>query len=255
MIKFVVIVDTKAALLAGKTVVGEAAVAWHDADVEKLSVAQRHALFEALTEPLGSRLDDLPLKDAEFDTLVEGLQHRVAARAAREVEERRQADAAAAAAARADEEDKARRRVQEEQEAKRRVAVQKWIDKNGTASQKARNKENLLPEREVLEAIRDQLLDELDTYEHLTRPTPNDGCTCACAGDVKVTPDYPRGMTEEQYARLVEIRNEAPKDAKVTPIVWEARCHGGCDCKPVSALGAAVQLLWNGFILTREYAL
>lgn len=160
----------------------------------------------------------------------------------------------AANEARKREEAEVARRAEEKKAVQRKQAIHKWVKEHGTDSQKDRLKEGVLPDDEVLKDIRDDLFGDLAEFDRYARLKAEDVCACDCVDNVDFVTDNIVELSADQYDQFSVIRSNAPDSAKV-----EAKRHHGscpnCTCDQVTRYSALVTVEWNGYTLSREYAL
>lgn len=243
-----VFVSPRAAILAGKTVVGAASVTIQEGELAELSEPLRLELALAYesNQALGKVESEPPVVEPTLAALKPLLEWRAARRGVVETERRlteaRATEAAAAEIREVTAKDNARSR-----------ALRKWIEDHGDDEQKARMAEGYLPETEILEDVCEELLDlpGFRVYDPLRR---GDACDCACAGSVVFTSGAPTYMDARQFAKLVEAREAVPEGAMVEAVEHKARCPA-CACVPIARLEARVTMNWNHWRLVRQYAL
>lgn len=147
-----------------------------------------------------------------------------------------------------------------EAEAADRKAAQiaAWVEAHGTENQKARHKDGLLPDNEIIDAIRSEAYTGLKGFPRYDKMKASD----VCEGyddydgdthyhDVDFDVETADTLTADQYDRLQEIKKAAPKDATV-----EARIHTGkCDeCETEEArIGFMVRVKVGELDFSREY--
>jgi hypothetical protein len=140
----------------------------------------------------------------------------------------------------------------------RKAQIEDWIADQGTDNQKKRHAAGLLPEKEIVDEIRDSAFWELDkVFEWYAPLTAGDiPCTCGDDGydgvDARYNADDAETATAEEFDKLEEIKKEAPEGAKVT-----LREHvGTCDrCDEfVKRKGITVTVSVGAFDFGREYA-
>lgn len=241
-------VSPKAAIVAGKTAVGEMMLSITEQDLQALSVDLRVELADsyAQNEVIGKDPDEPPIIEATLEAVKPTLEFRAASRKKQEenrrIEEARKNEMAVVAAREATAKDNARSK-----------ALRAWVEKNGDDELKARMAEGYLREEEILDTICDDLLALIgfEPYETLRR---GEACDCGCAGNVKFDIGPPRYLDAFQYQRLQAAREAAPTGATVTPIEHRASCPS-CKCVPIARLEARVTMPWNGWLLIKQYSL
>lgn len=252
-----VYVDPTAALLAGRTVIGDQIVEVTDQDIVPMSPRMCQELAIAITETLGRGYrgkDDLPLSEPSFACVYNSINARIKIADALDEEARTlayEAEARAAQAARLAEITKAEAG---KRAAALKLALHKWIEKNGSESQKQRFKEGLLPEQEIVTAIEETLFESLDSYEKYVRIQKEEACACSCFEDVARTVEMLTSLTDAQFELVGEIRSEAPKSADISLRLHHAKCKS-CVCAGIDRSSVRVSMDWNGCQMVREYLL
>lgn len=139
-----------------------------------------------------------------------------------------------------------------------KAAVERWLAEHGTASQRARHAEGLLSDIELRDAIRAHLFAPLADFERYQRlacsDVPHDD-DCLLTGDCAFGAHDAKGLSDEAYARLTEIRAAMAEIEGVTvqPRMHEAECDT-CD-QSTERDSALVTIRWGGRKYSREYAL
>lgn len=243
-----VYVSPRAAILAGKTSVGDMALSVTENDLQELPAELRLEMADAYdaNEAIGRDPNEPPVVEATIAAIRPALEFRASMRKKREearrIEEARKNELAIVAAREATAKDNARSK-----------ALRTWIEKHGDDELKARMAEGYLREEEILEDICDELLEVVgfEVYEPLRR---GEACDCGCAGNVKFEAGPPRYLDAFQYQKLQQVRETAPEGATVTPVEHRAACPS-CKCVPIARLEARVTMPWNGWLLVKQYAL
>lgn len=132
----------------------------------------------------------------------------------------------------------------------------RYVREQGTASQRARHEAGVLPEKEILERRRDELLPDLLAYEKLTE---ND-VRCDEENHTTVpkfsSSEYSGAMSEQLFDEFHQIRDLIPPSAQV-----ELRCHEcwcgarGCEGAIVYRFSVRASVTWAGYTLTRAYGI
>jgi hypothetical protein len=138
--------------------------------------------------------------------------------------------------------------------AAREAQIEGWIAEHGTDNQKKRHAAGLLPDKEIVDEIRDDAFRELDmVYERYEPLTAGDiPCTCEYEGpDVSYNADDAETATAEEFDRLEEIKQDAPEGAEVTLREHVGTCDR-CD-EIVKRKGVLVRLSVGVFNFGREY--
>lgn len=244
-----VYVQPRAAIVAGRTVVGAVTLRVRDEDLVPLSPVLREELAEAYAQRsmLGQGPDDPPVSEPTLAAVVPVLAARVAARA-------RAAEAAAAEAAAAAQVATQAAQVASSRDVARTKALRTWVAEHGDAEMRARLAEGFLPEQEILDAVVDDLLDlrGFISYEPMFK---SEVCACGCGDAVVFTATSPpTRMEANEFARLQAVREAVPPGAVVIPTEHRGACPR-CRCLPTVRLAAKVTCAWEGWLLVREFLL
>ncbi len=227
--KIQIFVNAAAALALGKTAVGLQEIEIVDGDLPLFSKEERMELAYGMGDIPYGEDPDPPIAEPNVPEVKKVLAARIAARQKRQEEGR-----------------------------VRRAGLARWVKEHGDDSQKERLKEGLLPEDEVLESMRDQVFDLTDTYERYTPIEKDEACKCGCYESVEFTntlaANTPPGLSGDEYARLKEVRESAPKGCIVVARMHKAKCPE-CACPGVTKPSAHATIEAHGWVLTREYAL
>jgi len=241
-------VSPRAAILAGKTNVGNLSFTLTEDSLKDLPEALRLELALAYesTDFIGSNPNEPPVVEATLAAIRPVLEIRASQREqvekAQQVEAARRAELAVVASRDVTAKDNARSK-----------ALRVWIEKNGDDEQKARMAEGFLPEDEILDAVTDELLDlpAFTVYESLRR---GDACDCGCAHRVIFEAGPPKYMDAFQFGKLQAVREALPEGASVKPIEHRAACPA-CKCVPIARISALITMPWHGWELVREFLL
>ncbi len=261
-------VSPRAAIKAGKAEFGSKDVVVEGTDLERLPLSSRDelAIVVEADDIVGRGFNvggtahaDLEAKAHTVEELFALLSYRAGTRAnvlkmQAEQEERERGEAA-----RAQEAEAVAKREGEAKKAQQLLAIQKWVNKHGSDSQKKRLVEGVLPEGEALESITEMVCEDLtinSTAQRYQKIVDDEACACACASHVVFDVANADALTEEQYDTVVETREEAKNlgKAKVFAVRHHAKCSA-CDCPPVERLSLRVELTWEGLDIVREYSL
>lgn len=257
-----VYVDPKTALLAGRTAIREQQIEVGDDDVASLEATVRYELAIALEDhppgrgftDEGETLQDAPLAEPTFAAVVALLRARHAARVGKSAALQKAADEAAAERARQAEIAAAAQAEKERNATVLKLALHRWIERNGDVSQKARFKEGFLSEEEILTAVEEKIFEPLEDLERYRKIERVEACACGCYEEVKLTCQIGSPLSEELYDRFGEIRALVPKDAQVEVREHSAKCPG-CSCGAIVRHGIFVRVEWQKHWLAREYAI
>jgi hypothetical protein len=244
-----VYVSPRAAILAGKTVVGNQTCVVTETDLQTLTEALRHelALVYESSEALGNNPSEPAVVAPTFEAIVPVLTARA--------EARKKIDTAAlVAGARLAEQALVDARALAQKDNERSKALRLWVGRNGDDDQRARMAEGFLKEEEILEDVTADVIDlhEFRVYEPLHR---GDACDCGCAYKVEFTRTQPpQYLDARQFAKLQAVREAAPEGASVAAVEHRAACTD-CKCVPIARISALVTYPWNGWELVREFSL
>ena len=147
----------------------------------------------------------------------------------------------------------AKRKAEEESDRlKKKEQIATWVAEKGTESQKARLTEDLLPEKEIVDEIRNDAYRPLDGYDRYEKITTSDVCDCEYGYcDVVFDVKDKHEATEDEFDLMQEFKKFMP-DATVT-----LREHKGEseDCENTfTSVGVMVKIKVGGFNFSREYA-
>lgn len=147
--------------------------------------------------------------------------------------------------------------------AEQKQEIKAWIAEHGSVSMNEREAERLLPEKELLNAVREWLFEPLERFSRYVRLTKADALhddDCWDKGPCAYITDDADELSADEFSRLGEIRKVAATLAE--PAEVQAREHrvwcqrkGGC---PHVTMRRAVKVTvsWKGaYTLSREYAL
>jgi hypothetical protein len=148
----------------------------------------------------------------------------------------------------------------EREAAECKANIKKWLAEHGSVSMQEREAEGLLPEKELLDVVRERLFEPLIDHPRYVRLAKGDARHGDSHYDDEITFDVSDAdeLTGLEFERLKELRIDASKLAE--PAEVQARehrvvCQGeGCPDATMRR-SALVTVEWNGFKLTREYAL
>jgi len=144
----------------------------------------------------------------------------------------------------------AEKKAAEEKAQRKTAQIVKWVKNHGTRSQKDRLKENLLPETEIIDAIRSETYAPLDEWPRYKKLTASDVCDCEyeyCDVDFDVADK--ELATKEEFSQFQEIKKLMPK------AIVELREHTGesKNCKnTIHRTGFMVRMTVGEFEFSRE---
>ncbi len=137
--------------------------------------------------------------------------------------------------------------------AKRRAAqISSWIDTHGSANQQARHTAGLLPEAEVLDAIRSEAFAPLVSFPRYKKMEAANLWHDDCYGKIEFSVDDADEINAEQWDTMAKIRALMPT-ATLTARKHTAECGDCAVAETRYSLHAAITV--GELELTREYAL
>ena len=149
------------------------------------------------------------------------------------------------------------KRAEKAREDDEAATIADWVKKHGTTDQKARAAEGLLPQQDVLDAMRNALFEPLAQFERFKRLQGTDFCRCDWIDEDNI--EYESGEAEsaskreyEGYRAIREIARNIQKDAGVELRYHRGECDG-CD-KSKTRKSVRVTLHHGPFVFSREYA-
>lgn len=129
-----------------------------------------------------------------------------------------------------------------------------WVNERGTDNQIARLQAGVLPEQEIIDLIRDEAYEQLETYKRYTKLKKAD----VCDGDdeydrheVSFDVENAETMTAEEYDTVQVFKKLAP-NATITLRRHIGECEE-CESK-VDRMGIMVEITVGEFNFSREYA-
>jgi len=137
-----------------------------------------------------------------------------------------------------------------------RKQIEIWTLANGTKSQKERLAAGLLPESEIVDAIRSATYAPLDKFPRFKKLKTTDVCNDDSGwGDheVNFSVEDANSLTADEFVVLKNLQNVAPKNSVITPRIHTAECS---DCgNTVTRLGFMVKIQVGELSFSREYGL
>ena len=133
--------------------------------------------------------------------------------------------------------------------------IDAWVAGKGTENQKGRHALGLLPQDEVLDAMRDEVFEALESfprYEKIKKKDLEHAEYCDIRGITCDVSDA-AALTAEQYDQFAAIQKAAPQGAHSAALEHECECSE-CDAK-LTRTSARVGVTIGAFTFTREYAL
>ena len=245
-------ITARAAILARKATIGVLPVNIEDTDLADLDMQVLASLAEVMEG--GEILEGPGVIDATFASVLAGLDARTARLADKAAAEEAATARARAAEARAAAEAAEERRRARDMEARHAGEITKWIEDNCDDDMIERRRQGFLNDDEIIEEVMDQMFD-ITADEHVSIKK-HEACDCdkGCTGAVRSFVLPVEHLDTHQYAALHRIREEAPKNAVVTPQMRKAACPE-CSCVPLARMTALVELEWCGWMLRKAYAL
>lgn len=179
-------------------------------------------------------------------------------KSAQEEKSRVQAEREAAAKQARELAEQARAEKRVERDKRRASQISAWVSEHGTPNQQARHNRNMLPESEVLDAMRNEAfsaLGEIPRYQRIT----DDEMRAECGDEYDSGCEYSANtiteLTAEQFDLLTKIESSIPR------AVVEFREHVGylvgrdeADDPDVRRISAHVTVNVGEFEFTREFA-
>lgn len=147
----------------------------------------------------------------------------------------------------------AEKKQEETDRLKKKEQIVAWVAEKGTESQKARLAENLLPEKEIIDAIRDEAYRPLDNYERYEKIITSDVCDCEydyC--NVEFDANNKHEATENEFDLMQEFKKLMPGS---TVTIREHKGESECCEKTVTRTGIMVKVTVRTFNFSREYAI
>jgi hypothetical protein len=150
----------------------------------------------------------------------------------------------------------------EEKQLRKKEQIASWVEKNGTDNQKKRLSVNLLPDDEIIDAIRDEAFASMSDFPRYEKLTSFDvDCLCGEYDEKKATfsADDSSSATAEQFDLIEKIKTLLPS-AQITLRVHTAYCERCNEDDDVDSDGEIkryslkVGLTVGEFYFTREYA-
>lgn len=150
-------------------------------------------------------------------------------------------------------------------EAVKKAQIAKWVAEKGTENQKKRYEIGLLPETEVVDAIRDEAYKTLDGFPRYEKMQASDVCTCEehynnegalteCDVDYEVY--KATEATAEEYGALEKIADAAKKAHPGAVITMTDHVGTSEDCEnEVIRKSVKVEIEVGAFKFSREYAI
>ena len=143
----------------------------------------------------------------------------------------------------------------EDDKARRQAQIDTWVAEHGSANQQGRHALGLLPEQEVLDAIRSTAYAGLDQFARYDRievaDLPHeDGCY---QSDLDCETEPAEDLSAEEYDRFQAIREAMPEGGTITALDHSCVCT---DCGAALVRSSAKVMITVGAIcFSREYAL
>lgn len=152
----------------------------------------------------------------------------------------------------------AARAEKEKKEEAKKEQIKKWVMEKGTENQKKRYEIELLPESEVIDAIRDEAYSALNDFQRYEKMKASDVCTCEDEGycDVDYEVEEATEATVEEFEALEKIVTAAKKahPGAVVTLMDHIGTSEDCENKVVRK-SAKVEVAVGAFKFSREYAI
>lgn len=139
---------------------------------------------------------------------------------------------------------------------RRAAQLAEWVETRMDDNARARFKLNLLPEDEILDAIRASAYEPLDSFERYRKIRFGDishGELCLDGQSLDCDTDDARHLSAEQFERFRAIESAAPANAKLKALIHSCACetcNAGLIRRSVQVVIPVGELLFS-----REYAL
>lgn len=154
----------------------------------------------------------------------------------------------------------AKEKAKQEKEAAKEEQIRGWVAEKGTENQKKRYEIALLPESEVVDAIRDETYAALNDFPRYEKMKASDVCTCEdryegyCDVDYEV--EEATEATAEEFEALEKIVTAAKKahPGAVVTLMDHIGTSEDCENKVVRK-SAKVEVAVGAFKFSREYAI
>lgn len=155
-------------------------------------------------------------------------------------------------------ENRQKREAEEKAAVDRKTAqIANWVAKNGTDNQKRRLVDKLLPDKEIIKALREEAFSSLCEFPRYEKMKKIDICKedfeHGEPHDVEFETTEAESLNAEQYDFYSAIKAAAPEGSDVVAKIHRGRCHD-CDTK-VTKLGVLVSLTAGEFSFSREYGM
>jgi hypothetical protein len=150
---------------------------------------------------------------------------------------------------------KQRKQANAEKEQRRQDQIERWIAEKGTDNQRKRHDLKLLPENEVLDAMRDEafaVLNDFPRYDKITKREVESACYLEYPNDVDFEVDDAESATADEFDLMERFQQLIPN-----AIVILRRHTGTCghdNCDPVKRASLHVSITVGEIEFTREYA-
>lgn len=264
--KAIIEVSAKEALMTGNNQTGPIVVEFEPADLTTEQAGKLGEIYNYHEKAFMANPHGNPkAARADKETLKELLDQRLLAdkKAAAEEKAREEKARIDKLIASAEYEQKKRDEARQKEAATqaRQHQIARWVEKHGTPNQKARWREGLLPEDEVLDAIREDAFRDLEVPRY-RRLRASDVCD-----EVPEPYDYHRrefsverakALSASQYEQLRRVREAAEQAHEPAAVSVEPRVHIGecqtCD-QEVKRVGFLVKITVGEFEFSREYGM
>lgn len=143
-----------------------------------------------------------------------------------------------------------------EREGRYATAVSEFVTVHCTANQQSRHAEGLLPEVELLTAIRDHAFAQLADFVRYSRLRASDLDHTADDCESRFDAQPLTALTAGEFETLAAIRDSAPEGSAVEPRVHSAWCTSDtCEARTVTRHSIKATIDWHGREFSREFAL
>ena len=150
---------------------------------------------------------------------------------------------------------KQREQAEAEKAMRRQDQIERWIAEKGTDNQRKRHDLKLLPESEVLDAMRDEafaVLNDFPRYDKITKREVESACYLEYPNDIDFEVDDAESATADEFDLMERFQQLVPN-----AVVVLRRHTGTCghdNCDPVKRASLYVSITVGEIEFTREYA-
>lgn len=154
--------------------------------------------------------------------------------------------------------DEAVKQAKIEATSRRKAQIDAWVAEQGDTNQRGRHALGLLPDKEVVDAIRNAAyasLNHLPRYQRIKfiDLAHEEDCAAQECENMSCDNAAATSLSAESYERFLAVKAAAPDDAWITVRDHTCECQG-CDAK-ITRHSAKVEITVGEFEFSREYAL